>query len=77
MVNDLNKEQTNRVTNLNCMHLKCNNWYRSIEQTYHIQETAGNILSHQHGTVFILRVTPLFDIPILNCPNYVAFVGRT
>ena len=51
-------------------------WYQAIKQADDIQKPARDVFGHNHGCVLILRESPSFDVPVLDCSDDVALVCR-
>ena len=59
-----------------CIQLNCNHQDGTIEQPKDIEKAARDTFGDDYSAVLILRATLPFDVPIFNCPNYVALVER-
>jgi hypothetical protein len=67
-------EECHEISKLNCFHLYGYQWYDRVEETDHVQESAGDILSHNDSHVIILGVPLALNAPILEGSDYVTLI---
>jgi hypothetical protein len=50
---------------------------RSIQKSYDIKESACDLLSNDNSLMIELWPSLTFDVPVLDCPYYVALINAT
>ena len=65
-VEDTRRDNRECPVDLNALDLNGNQRDRPVEEAYHVQEPARDVLRHNDGDMVVLRVSAFLDVPVLD-----------